>query len=322
MLEEIKPDIVSICTPNSYHKEYCLAALNMRANVFCEKPLVLNKKDAVELFDAADRAGRNLFVTQTLRYVVNYKAVSDLIREGILGDIYFSDIECIRRRGVPRWGMFHMKNENAGGCFCDIGVHLVDFIMSVSGNPKVVSVSGTAATKIVTQEKDVKFLLAESGAPMGLFTPREFNVKEFNVEEFASGYIRLENGMAVSFKISWALNLPNGERISIAGTKGGILMSSGEDKIKVLTTMGGYQMDCTPRIFDDPYKDISDFYPHIHIIESGLDYLDGKIKEFPIKREEVINVASIIEAFYKSAELNHVATRKLVKGGNRRNLSA
>ena len=58
MLEEQKPDVVSVCVPNCYHKEYTLMALRAGANVLCEKPLAVSHADAVEMFDEAKRAGK------------------------------------------------------------------------------------------------------------------------------------------------------------------------------------------------------------------------------------------------------------------------
>ena len=55
MLEKEKPDVVSVCVPNCFHKEYTLMALNAGANVLCEKPLAFTAADADEMFAAAKR---------------------------------------------------------------------------------------------------------------------------------------------------------------------------------------------------------------------------------------------------------------------------
>lgn len=187
MLEEEKPDIISVCTPNAYHKEYTLAGFRAGCHVVCEKPVAVTCADAEEMFNAAEKAGKHLFVIQSLRFTGNFKAAAGLAKSGCLGDIYYADLNLVRRRGVPRWGMFHMAKENVGGAFCDLGVHMCDYLMSISGNPKMVSVSGSAVTRIVNKEKNIEFSNAESGAPTGLFTPRKFDMKEFDVEEFANG---------------------------------------------------------------------------------------------------------------------------------------
>mgnify|MGYP005879129787 CR=1 FL=1 len=307
-MEEEKPDIISVCTPNAYHKEYTLAGFRAGCHVVCEKPVAMNCADAEEMFRAADQAGRHLFVIQSLRFTGNFKAAASLAQSGCLGEIYYADLNLVRRRGVPRWGMFHMAKENVGGAFCDLGVHMCDYLMYLSGNPKMVAVSGNAVTKIVSKEKNIEFSNAESGAPTGLFTPRKFDMREFDVEEFANGYIRLDNGMTVTFKISWALNLPNSNTVSICGDKGGLTI--GDDGLKLMTTQGAYQTDVIPRVFPDPYSEYSDFTGHIHEMDYILKVLNGEmtIEEYPIRKDEVMNVVSMIEAFYKSARLGREVT--------------
>ncbi len=39
MIAEEKPDIVSVCTPNAYHKEQTIGALKGGAHVLFEKPI-------------------------------------------------------------------------------------------------------------------------------------------------------------------------------------------------------------------------------------------------------------------------------------------
>lgn len=41
MLETVKPDLVSVCVPNAFHKQYIMAALEHSANVLCEKPVAV-----------------------------------------------------------------------------------------------------------------------------------------------------------------------------------------------------------------------------------------------------------------------------------------
>ncbi len=37
MLDELQPDLISVCTPNVYHKQWSMAALKAGANVMCGK---------------------------------------------------------------------------------------------------------------------------------------------------------------------------------------------------------------------------------------------------------------------------------------------
>ena len=186
---------------------------------------------------------------------------------------------------------------------------MCDYLMSITGNPQMLSTTGKAVATLVNTMKDTYYSNVESGALSGdVFTPRKFDWKEFDVEEFSNGYIRFENGMTVTFKISWALNQPNQQTISLCGDKGGLLLT--DDSMKLITTQGRYQADLMPRIFEDKYENLSSFYGHIHVFENALKVLDGEMtmEEYPIKKEEVLNVVSIIEAFYKSDKLGREVT--------------
>ena len=59
------------------------------------------------------------------------------------------------------------------------------------------------------------------------------------------------------------------------------------------------------RVFPDPYTELSDFTGHIHEMNYILKVLNGEMtmEEYPIQKDEVMNVVAIIEAFYKSAQL-------------------
>ena len=60
MLEEIKPDCVSVTTWNAVHKDATVAALLSGANVICEKPMAMNAKEAEEMVAARDKSGKLL----------------------------------------------------------------------------------------------------------------------------------------------------------------------------------------------------------------------------------------------------------------------
>ncbi len=296
MLREQKPDLVSVCTPNRFHKENTMLALSYGCNVACEKPLALTYADTKEMFDYAGKQGKMLIACQTLRYDRQFSVAREFYDNGELGRIYYSEFSCIRRRGIPKWGTFHKKEMNGGGALCDLGVHLLDAILWIQGCPKFESITGASSACLARKEKDIITSLAESGAPSGVFNARPYAPEEFNVEEFAAGSIRLEGGQFMNFKTSWAVNLPPEFRMNICGDKAGYLVADN----KILSTMGRYQVDIEPKIFDeDPLKD-EPFSGHFYLMENIVDHLQHDAELF-IKPEETLNVAKIIDAFYISA---------------------
>lgn len=299
MLDELKPDFVAVCTPNVAHKQWTLAALRAGADVACEKPIAVTYADAKEMWDTAKACGRRLFPCQCMRWRSYMMKAKELADTGELGDIYFSDVEFIRRIGIPTWGMFHMKKYNYGGPFCDLGVHLIDSLLWIAGNPKVKTVSGSAVTRIANKGEDIHLSIAESGAYSGTFDPRPYDWHEFDVEDFSNGFMRLDNGMTVNFKFSWAINLPTTNlKLNICGDKGGLSVERG----MLYKNIGRYQSECELKWFDNgKYKGVP-FEQHRYMYRNIWNTLAGR-EEYLIKEKQNLEVAKVIECFYRSAEL-------------------
>lgn len=301
MLEKEKPDLVSVCTSNASHKDMTKLALEHGANVLCEKPLAITYKDARELFDLADRMGKKLVACQSSRFTPEHLDAHDLVSQGYLGNIYFSEINRVRRRGVPTWGNFHRKDINGGGAFCDIGVHVLDAVIWIMGNPKMVSVSGAKSSVLTRKGENLVTSLAEAGAPLGRFGAAcSYTPDQFETEEFAAGTIRFENDAILNFKVAWAVNLPIDSSINVVGDRAGLLLP----QFKLLSTMDKFQVDIDPRRFNEErkYADKT-FNGHWYLIENYINALLGK-EELVIRPEETLNVSAVIDAFYRSADLH------------------
>lgn len=294
MLEKEKPDVVSVCVPNCFHKEYTLMALNHGANVLCEKPLAFTYEDAIQMFEAANRNNRFLMACQSMRFTPDRLAAKRFIDECGIDEIYYGELSRVRRRGIPTWGTFHMQKISRGGAFVDIGVHMLDALVWLMGNPKIKSVNGITMQNHKWETGSLK----SSGALTGeVHNQRKFNPEEMDVEDFACGMLNFENGARVSFKVAWAANMPESSDIRLVSRKAGIDLPSckvyfGEDGEKLLETK-----KC-------PYN--SPFSGHIYIADNIRKVLKGEA-ELAVKPEETINTAAILELFYKSAELNREA---------------
>lgn len=289
MLEKEKPDLVSVCVPNCFHKEYTLMALNYGANVLCEKPLAFNYADAKEMFDTAKRNGKTLMACQSMRFTPARLAAKEYIEKNGIGNIYYGELSRVRRRGIPYWGTFHIKKISGGGAFADIGIHILDALLWLMGNPEIESVSGT----VMQNHKDELGSLSSSGALTGnVDNIRKFNPAEMDVEDFSCGLLKFKNGANVSFKVAWAANMPESSDIRLVGDKAGLDLPSG----KIYFGEDGEEsLDMKKLIYDSP------FAGHIYIADNLRKVLKGEAKPV-VKPEETINTAKIIEMFYKSAE--------------------
>ena len=304
MLAEIKHDVVIVATSNAAHKEITMKALAAGANVVCEKPVALKYADAVEMFAEAEKRGLKFFPAQTERFKTNRLAAKRLIDSGALGNIYFAEFEAVRRRGIPRWGFFHMKDYNVGGPFCDLAVHEIDHMLSCLGNPKALTVSGSTWTKIGNSGKELQTSAEQSGAFGGIqINPRPYDWREFDVEDMATGIIRLDGDVTVNFKTSWAINLPDRWTRSYAGEKAGMVYGN-DFPMSVHGDMAGWQADTVPCVFPETdYPEDLPFPGHVGLLKNVAAVLRGEAEPV-IKKEETLNVTAIIEAFYLSAELH------------------
>lgn len=314
MLREVKPEVVIVSTPNGSHKEESLKAIHAGAHVICEKPVVLKYADAVELFAEAEKHNVHFFPAQTQRFFYDRLDIKKIIDSGVLGEVYFCEFDSVRRRGIPRWGFFHMKEYNVGGPFCDLGVHELDYMLWTLGNPKVIAVSGSTWTKIGNTGQELQLSPADSGMFDGTqFTPRPYDWREYSVEDMAAGIIRLENGGLISFKTAWAVNLPDKWERKYAGTKAGLTYGNNQP-VLIHGDLCGHQADQQPFVFNTQKYPKNIIFPgHIGLLKNVAGYLRGE-EEIVIRKEETLNVTAAIEAFYTSAERGcEVSTSSLLK---------
>lgn len=89
MLAEVRPDIVSICTPDATHYDLIRAAIGtpgVRA-ILAEKPLAMELDAAQELVRLAAESHVLLAVNYTRRYSQNHARLKEFLGSGGLGDI-------------------------------------------------------------------------------------------------------------------------------------------------------------------------------------------------------------------------------------------
>jgi predicted dehydrogenase len=89
VLKSPEVDGVLIATPVGTHAPLAKAALDAGKHVFVEKPLAASVREANDLVEHADRAGRTLMVGHTFEYSPPVLKIQKLIRDGELGRIFF-----------------------------------------------------------------------------------------------------------------------------------------------------------------------------------------------------------------------------------------
>lgn len=89
MLADPRIDAVAVATPPSTHYELARRALLAGKHVLVEKPLAVTSTEAAKLIQLARAVDRVLMPGHTFVYSPAVNKVAELIRKGVLGEIYF-----------------------------------------------------------------------------------------------------------------------------------------------------------------------------------------------------------------------------------------
>jgi UDP-N-acetylglucosamine 3-dehydrogenase len=136
MLVAEKLDAVCVCTPTFMHYDHIKKVISKGVHVITEKPLALKSKQAIELFDIANKNKVMLFVAHVLRFWTEYALLRDIIKDKRYGEVL--DAEFLRLTARPQWikGGWLFDVEKSGHIPFDLHIHDLDFIVSLFGKPK------------------------------------------------------------------------------------------------------------------------------------------------------------------------------------------
>lgn len=277
-------DIIDVCTPNMYHEELTIAALEAGKHVLCEKPLAPTPEGVKRMIAARDKSGKMLMTAQHLRFHENSQAMKGEIEYGALGDIYHARSWMLRRAAYPGRASFVQKRHSGGGPCIDIGVHALDLTLWLMGNPNPITVSGVSIKELANNPE---VFTVWGGAP-----PPE----GWDVEEFASAFVRFENGASLVLEVSWLLHhntLGEDRQIWLYGTKGGAHLPTCEIFQTNTTTKQLYNR--TLQLTKDKIE------PHaLECIEFAKAIVNGAPS--PVPAEQSLQVMTILDGIYKSQE--------------------
>ncbi len=138
-------DAVIISTPNKFHAPYALAFLNEGKDVFLEKPVAMNAREGEEIMALAEKKGRIVMVGHMWRFDREVNALRQQVAEGALGEIIKTKGYGIHVNWGPE-GWFTRKDLAGGGALIDMGVHAIDTVRYLLGDPRPLSVYARIGT--------------------------------------------------------------------------------------------------------------------------------------------------------------------------------
>ncbi|NQV31577.1 MAG: Gfo/Idh/MocA family oxidoreductase [Phycisphaeraceae bacterium] len=125
----------AICTPNKFHAPYAMALMAQGQDVFVEKPMAISAEQGQCMSRCAAETQRILMVGHMWRFDTEVNHVRDLVQTGQLGDIVKTKGYGIHVNWGPE-GWFVQKDLAGGGALADMGVHAIDTVRYMLGDPK------------------------------------------------------------------------------------------------------------------------------------------------------------------------------------------
>lgn len=119
-------DAVYLPLPNALHREWTLRAAEAGKHVLCEKPMGLTAEESAEMIATARRHGVKLMEAFMYRYTHRTRAVIDLVRNGVLGEIKY--IASNFRFLLANPASIKLRPELGGGALYDVGCYPVNLI--------------------------------------------------------------------------------------------------------------------------------------------------------------------------------------------------
>jgi predicted dehydrogenase len=178
-LLQLPLDGIVIATPSALHAEQSIRALQAGLAVYCQKPLARSTAEAQAVVDAAQRANRLLGVDLCYRETLAMQALRAELPS--LGRLFALDLVFHNAYG-PDKSWFYDKAQAGGGCVMDLGIHLVDLALWLTGFPVVENICSNLHVR-------------------------------GSVEDYAVANLQLHGGISARVACSW--NLPAGQDAEI-----------------------------------------------------------------------------------------------------------
>ena len=140
LLELDSIDLVIVASPNVFHHEHAVAALQAGKHVIIEKPFACTNAEAWDIVAAAKKYNRKVMVGCNYRFWEQHLIAKDLITSGVIGDLKMGS-----SKSHESWSLYHemisytrfrANPELAGaGALFDLGSHMTDLLLWFMGKP-------------------------------------------------------------------------------------------------------------------------------------------------------------------------------------------
>ena len=147
LLDEVRPDVVHVCTPHNQHADPAIAALERGINVISEKPLASTVSDGERLAAAAAASSARIGICFQNRYNQAVKSMAERLSSGEFGAVHGGSGTVMWNRTAEYYLDRPWRGSwegGGGGLLMNQAIHTLDLLQWMLG--EVASVAGHAAT--------------------------------------------------------------------------------------------------------------------------------------------------------------------------------
>lgn len=284
LLADKKVDIVIVATPNNFHMDLCIQAMEAGKHVLCEKPVAMSSEELIKMVEKAKECKVVFSIHQNRRLNLDFLIVKEAIEKNMIGKPFSIESRVHGARGIPvGWRQYKVAG---GGMMLDWGVHLIDQILYMLPH-RVNSVYAQI-----------------------------HNIKYSEADDYFKLLLTFENGITAQVEVG-TCNFMELPRWYVAGDQGTIIVKdwSCENKVirakqvemdwaeDIVYTKAGPTRTMAPRPketteeFSLPEPQVDQLYLYNNLIE----HIEGKADLF-VKPEEALRVMQVMEAAFESGK--------------------
>jgi UDP-N-acetyl-2-amino-2-deoxyglucuronate dehydrogenase len=308
LLEEMKPDVISVCTPHPLHAGFIIKAAAHGVHVLTEKPLASDLRDCDAAIQACEKNNVKLGVISQRRFYPPVQRMKQAITDGKIGKPVIANMIVLGWRDEDYYKMDAWRGKwraEGGGVLVNQTIHQLDLLLWLMGeidelfgywdnfNHPYIEVDDTAVAVMRFRSDAVGQILVSNSQKPGFYG--KIHIHGSNG---ASVGAQTEGGSPFVAGLTTEIDPPINDMWTIPGEEVNLKIWQGEDKqlAKKIDTMTYYHRI---QIEDFIQSVLEDRRPSVPGIEARkavelftaiyLSQRDGQPIKFPVESKQEID---------------------------------
>ena len=163
MIESEDINFAVIASPNSYHTDQAIYALENNCDVLIEKPVAFSEKDVKKIASVAQKNNRKAYCVLQVRLNETVLFLENLLKNKTLGDIRGVSLVQRWQRPLDYFSGWRNDPKVGGGSLYEVGIHYIDIMQKLLGIPKVVATKTYKTKHVNSNIEDTVYSIIDYG---------------------------------------------------------------------------------------------------------------------------------------------------------------